>query len=513
MRKHIYLLLIAMAISSLASAQRFLSEIFPSANKTSDIKYGRNVSVFTGSPVPTDLYMDVYQPGGAADPMPSRPLIVFMHTGSYIPAFINESPTGSRNDSATAEMCRQFARRGYVVANIDYRMGWNPQSLSVDVRKGTLLQAVYRSIQDAKAAVRFFKADAAGANVYKIDSTRIILGGQGTGGYIALNYVALHDTAQLQISKFKSGSDQPLYDIYQLQCYINASHMGDLDGHGGLSTLNIDSNSNGHTSNVAFAFNLGGAIGDSTWITNTSGPMVSFHCKKDQFAPYLTDMVFVPVLNLPVVVVSGSGWVIPKADALGNNNCFAPPPAYTDAYSLRANMVNGGADGLFPFETDSAEGSPWEWFDSTATVQFGTTQYGYTVGHCDTIYANAKLSNWNMSKTKALKYIDTIMNYLNPRLQRCLGLPLWPAGVQQLTLNANDVQVYPNPADAMVNVQSNVVKLDAISVTDMTGRVVRNVEGVNQMHTKVNLAGLSPGIYFMTVNTDAGSITKKLSIR
>lgn len=505
-------MIMALAISSLASAQRFISEIFPSANETQNIKYGKNMGIFP-APGTTPLMMDVYQPSGAADPMPARPLIIFMHTGSYIPALVNGSPTGSRNDSATVEICKQFARRGYVVANIDYRMGWNPYGSTVDVRCGSLLQAVYRSIQDAAAAVRYFKADQSGANLYKIDSTKIILGGQGTGGYMSLNYVCLHDSAQLQIAKFISTSTDATYDLQAGFCYINTAHMGDVQGHGGTAGYNIDSNNVNHTSNVAFAFNLGGALGDSSWLVAGDAPMISFHCPTDQFAPFDQGMVYVPVVNQPVVYVFGGGWIIPRANQLGNNACFNPPAPYTDVYTARANAVNGGADGLFPFVTTGPEGSPWEWFDSAATVQFGTTAYGYTVGHCDSIYWNALVTNPNMSKAKALNYIDTIMNYLNPRLQRCLGLPLWPAAVGQITLNANDVRVYPNPADAIVNVESVVVKLGSISVSDMTGRVVKNVDGNNQLRTQVNLSGLAPGIYFMNINTDEGSITKKLSIR
>ncbi len=514
MRKYIYLFIVAMAMSSLVNAQRFISEIFPTATSTLNVTYGKNISIFPAAPGLIDLKMDVYEPGGMADPMPARPLIVFMHTGSYIPALINGSPTGSRFDSATVEICKQFARRGYVVANIDYRMGWNPYGSTVDIRCGSLLQAVYRSIQDAKAAVRFFKADAAGANTYKIDSTKIIMGGQGTGGYMALNYVTLHDSAQLQLAKFISSTTDPTYGLQAGFCYINTAAMGDIDGHGGSATYNYDNNSLGHTNNVQFAFNLGGALGDSSWLTAGDAPMISFHCPTDPFAPYIQGMVYVPVVNQAVVYVYGGGWVIPRANALGNNNCFLPPPAYNDAYTARANAVNGGADGWFPLVTDSTEGSPWEWFDSTATVTVGTAPpYNYTVAHCDSIYHNALATNWNMSKTKALKYIDTIMNYLNPRLQRCLGLPLWAAGVNQTTLSVNDMKIFPNPTSGDVNVESNGIAISSIKVSDITGRIIRSLNELNALQAKVNMSGISPGVYFITIDTKAGSITRKLAVQ
>jgi carboxylesterase type B len=115
--------------------------------------------------------MDVYTPTG--DTETDRPLIVYLHTGSFLPRYINQLPTGSKSDSATVEMCRRFAKKGYVVAAIGYRAGWNPASPSENTRKQTIIQAVYRSMQDAKTAVRFFrKSIAEESNPYGIRTRR-----------------------------------------------------------------------------------------------------------------------------------------------------------------------------------------------------------------------------------------------------------------------------------------------------------------------------------------------------
>src|SRR5690606_5126999 len=101
------------------NAQRFLTEVFPSVNVTTNVVYAQNYEVLTGTPVLKDLKMDIYEPAGAPDPMATRPLVIYLHTGSYIPVIINGNATGSRNDSASVEICKQMARRGYVAANID----------------------------------------------------------------------------------------------------------------------------------------------------------------------------------------------------------------------------------------------------------------------------------------------------------------------------------------------------------------------------------------------------------
>ena len=86
-------------------------------------------------------------------------------------------------------MCSRFARRGYVAISADYRTGWNrrpsvlPDRISVPVacRAGCLPE--YPRYQ---GGFRYIKNDVATANTYGIDTTKIILGGMGSGGYIAL---------------------------------------------------------------------------------------------------------------------------------------------------------------------------------------------------------------------------------------------------------------------------------------------------------------------------------------
>ena len=60
-----------------------------------------------------------------------------------------------------------------------------------DNRTQSILQAVYRGLQDAKTCVRYFRKDVAtNENSYGIDDTKIAVGGQGSGGYISLAYAS-----------------------------------------------------------------------------------------------------------------------------------------------------------------------------------------------------------------------------------------------------------------------------------------------------------------------------------
>ena len=307
--------------------------------------------------------------------MTNRPLVLMIHTGSFLPAIINQTPTGSMRDSATSEMCRRFARRGFVVASVDYRTGWNPTALGAagqDIRTGTLLQAVGRAIQDVRACVRYFKKDyATNGNSYGIDTSKIILGGQGSGGYIAFASTTIHDTLEVWKPKFFAATDNATYGFAAGASYWLSFIWGDFDGNGGIPAYNNSNNSPGYSSEVAMMFNLGGAMGDSSWVDVGDVPMLAFHVVGDPFAPYAEGTVVVPTTGDPVVDVSGSHTAIRKATELGNNNSFNTF-TYNDPFTQRADLINDGYDGLFPFYTSlsPAQAGPWEWFDSTTTVNY-----------------------------------------------------------------------------------------------------------------------------------------------
>jgi carboxylesterase type B len=103
--------------------------------------------------------MDIYTPSG--DTESSRPLIVYMHTGNFLPPLLNGSALGTKTDNQAVEICSRFARMGYVVASIDYRLGWNPTAATQAERTYQLINAAYRGVQDARTAVRYFRMNAA----------------------------------------------------------------------------------------------------------------------------------------------------------------------------------------------------------------------------------------------------------------------------------------------------------------------------------------------------------------
>ena len=144
-------------------SQRFLAQTFTNVNRQDNVIYGSNFTVLTlsttGRTSRQPLACDVYQPAG--DTMSARPLVIFIPTSNFLPKSVRRSPTGDKQDSVAVEICTRLAKMGYVSSAINYRFGWNPIATTQTERVFTLINAAYRGIQDVRAAVRFFKANAA----------------------------------------------------------------------------------------------------------------------------------------------------------------------------------------------------------------------------------------------------------------------------------------------------------------------------------------------------------------
>jgi acetyl esterase/lipase len=146
---------------------RYRDAVFSNVTKTADVVYGSAVDQLG---VTTALKLDVYQPAG--DTLTRRPLIIWVHGGSFR-ALDKQSPE-LLDETST------FALKGYVNASIDYRLAPHGcTSITVEC-----LQAIADAREDAQAAVRFFRANAA---TYGVDPTRIAIAGTSAGAITALN--------------------------------------------------------------------------------------------------------------------------------------------------------------------------------------------------------------------------------------------------------------------------------------------------------------------------------------
>ena len=539
--------LLTIGASITATAQsRYDDPIFTNAQITitPDITYGTNqaLSLTGGAPGPQALKMDVYQPNQTVDAVTNRPLILVLHSGNFLPPVINGSPTGSRKDSAIVQACMEFAKRGYVVAAVTYRLGWNPISTDEEVRRGTLLQAVYRAILDVKTCVRFMRKEkATNNNPYKIDDSKIAVYGHGTGGYIALGMGYLNNQSEMELPKFVNqydgSQDTPPNPLFVVgQSYIIPSILGNIDGTGGNAVFNTYEHS-GYSNAVNMVMNVGGALADTSWINAGEPAVASVHCIRDPFAPFNDGIVVVPTTQGDVVEVQGANVFIENANAKGLNNAYKNVLFYGDPYTARArslynqtypyNLINTGStvtinnpDGLFPINLADRtainrfanEGSPWDWWDLnvlTATVN-AVNATGAGPYDAATINATNTLSNPGMSATKGKTYVDTVINYFCPRIMRQLQVGNWEALGIKNNEQANQVSVYPNPSNGLVTVTATT-NIKQIEVFDLAGKAIFTSNNYNNKCT-INTSAYNKGMYIIKVQTEDAIQTTKLLV-
>ena len=79
-------------------------------------------------------------------------------------------------------------------------------------------------------------------------------------------------------------------------------------------------------------------------------------------------------------------------------------------------------------------------------------------------------------------------------------------GVEEF--NETNISVYPNPAKDVVRIQSASV-IKNITVYDLQGRIIQFSQIENQ-NAELNISTLKTGIYLFSINTEAGTIVKKI---
>jgi len=83
--------------------------------------------------------------------------------------------------------------------------------------------------------------------------------------------------------------------------------------------------------------------------------------------------------------------------------------------------------------------------------------------------------------------------------------------VQVLVLNDNELNkglsIYPNPSSNMVTVNSKTDLLTSISIFDINGKQILDINTINSETKTLDISNFSNGIYFMTINNE---VTKKL---
>lgn len=274
--KKLATLLFLTFISTLIFAQcngRYQTEIFNSVT-VNEVNY-------------SDIYtdnahtMDIYTPVG--DTEINRPIILYVHGGSFY--------GGDKQDVNCVDFCTEFAKKGYVVASVNYRLVSLINIVSFLSNQDEQYEEVLKATFDLKSAVRFFRKDFANGDSYGVDPNTIFVGGYSAGAVAAIHLAYIDNISDLPISPFNIQSV--------------ANNLGGIEG---------DAGNFGYNSEISGVISFAGGINTLSWIDANDEPIVSCHGDADATVNYNCG----PGLNNPsVLTLCGAGEIHPIADNLG----------------------------------------------------------------------------------------------------------------------------------------------------------------------------------------------------
>ena len=151
------------------------------------------------------------------------------------------------------------------------------------------------------------------------------------------------------------------------------------------------------------------------------------------------------------------------------------------------------------------------YYDSTTVYLTCTMGLGFTQGRTDSLWYNSLATNPDMSHAKSLAYIDTIMNYLNPRVNYCMHT----VGVTEQDALKKALSVYPNPASDYITLKMEDASapIRYVRLYDLAGRLVRSVDQLNARDLRIDLHSLSAGSYLLKAGFASGEVTRPVTVQ
>lgn len=300
--------------NNVEAQKRYKEIVFNSVDSFINVKYGRALNYKNEK---EDLYLDITTP--AKDTLSKRPLLIFIHGGG----FKNNSKTGS----FSSLLCTSFAKRGYVTASIDYRLGVEKEGAVKDYH-----EAMYRAQQDGKAAIRFFRRY---AEKYGIDTTQIFITGSSAGSKTALAIAYM--------------------DENEIPSDIDQSKWGSLEG---------ESGNYGYSSKVKGVLNCWGAMVDYKWINKGDVPLFNVAGTMDKTVPYDSSFDYHSFKYGPYILYQRclsqgipTGWrpFIGAGHTLDNKKILQDSAVNSMAawlYTQLAIVKSKNVEGVFRYESD-----------------------------------------------------------------------------------------------------------------------------------------------------------------
>jgi len=274
----------------LCHSDRYQKQVFANIQVTHDITY-ENADKYDAFGVQNlePVKMDIYEPVG--DNLLRRPLVLFFYGGAFV--------LGDKGDADVTAWCDSLAHYGYVAAAVNYRLGMDLTN------QRSAIRAVYRAVQDARAAIRYLKEF---HQTYKIDTTQIYLGGESAGAITSLHTAFLNKETDRPIETYSS--------LNPLDAPDDNADLGCLD----CSDITYPH----HSVKVNGVIDLWGAMYRESYINaNEQTPVLLIHGTDDSVVPFDQGQPFLNLgYNFPPLM--GSLPTHARLDSMGIYNEFYP---------------------------------------------------------------------------------------------------------------------------------------------------------------------------------------------
>lgn len=460
---------------------RYTANLFSASTIIPNVVYGAAPALngpfysSESSTSPQNLVMDIYKPTG--DTFALRPAIIFAHSGGFF--------SGNRNVNDMTTFCDLLAKKGYVTATIDYRLGFSIVD-NVPLRSA---RAVYRGIQDGRSAVRYLRANAA---LYGIDPNKIYFIGSSAGSFIALHSIYL--------------------DTPEVPSYASSTpDLGPLDSGSNLSF-------NGKPDAVV---SMWGAVQSTSIITaENNTPVFLIHGEADTTVPFNTGSPF-GYSSMPAT--DGSNPINTRLDVLGMINketYFVPGQGHELYGTTNGTWTNGiGGNTYWPIIFNKIVQFLWKqhkpladysWTANSLSVNYSDTSTGSLAWWWD--FGDGTYSNsQNPNHTYYTAGTYQVKLYVENNIKS------WDEITKTVVVNSlsnnqqtvHNFSVVPNPTtnSIFVNWKSNF-DLIQYQISDIAGKIISSSSLSNNAN-EIPMNNYSNGMYFLKISTeDSNQIIK-----
>jgi len=464
-------LLIVIVFASYLNAQDYVDTTFTITTET-DVIYG-SAENFAG--VQKTLEMDISYPTNDVVPDCGRPLALIVHGGAWA--------VGSKEDATIIRMREDFAKRGYVTAAINYRLGyfytdldkncniagWNCLNLS---DSSEWIRAWYRGVQDAKGALRYLIEN---QSTYEIDPSNVFVFGESAGAYISIGVAYLDVESEKPESCFELNSVNPPHQNLYSDC-IQGSSFDMPIGNMNLSRSDLGS-VNGTLNPISQPYIIkgvgsfyGGLFSDlfSSKASFDTPKLYLYHQPNDLIVPFNYNRIFAGFntcsvnqggcaqINDRPFSWGGSG-IENMVDTLNIGSNYKP--------EIRAEFTSNNADCLQQI------------FDpSTGGHQFD--------------------SYWNRTVSLADFFAQDI------GINDCESLSISNSAVNR------NIVLYPNPIDQFFQIEMNMEEA-AVEIYDLKGKVIFSDLSYSN-NQQIQIGNFENGVYYVKIASSNGTSIHKL---